>query len=719
MRYKQKYIGKYLVLEKLASGGMAEVFLARMTTTSNISRFVALKTILPNYSEDKSFVSMFEEEAKVALQLSHGNVASIYDFGIEEDRLYLAMDYVQGRNLRQITKKLVQIKKTLLTSYILYIAKEISAGLDYTHNFICNNTGEALNIVHRDVSPQNIMIDFNGSIKLIDFGIAKTTAQLEQTQQGRIKGKFSYMSPEQVAGHKLDGRTDIFSLGIIVWELITNKRLFGASSEIEVLKKVKKCHIPKISSICPDVDIELERIVHKMLEKDRNRRYQKVSEVQIELNRYLNTRHLQFNPQDFSLFLKEIYTKELISIRNALKEYAKIPISTPQTKKKKRKKTVSIPIDEVSKESTPGEETLTATKPTTRNMPDIHTVAMDENSNKYNIKSQSKNNNATSIVDRTEIYKIDTASRHSLIATKSNKQGGAGNKTKSQAISQKYKERSIMRDRRKKKTSKKTKSSSKLASFAALGIFLFVGIKLEPLIIPLFNSFYSQIMEDLNTSPATPCNPSCQSNEVCIQKANASDFHCQVVAQTKAPQKSSSSRNTSINRKISEVNTSSASYRNIEVSSFKDTGGMLSGAEIYVQNPKTKQIIRTGKKTPGVITEMPQSHSRIIVEKNQWYGFKDVSAQKLETKTPITITATKRSRMRYTLDVEPPRNQQLYDIYINNEKLTKNIPLTDSIYSTQDIVIEARSKKTKRVKDRKVLRISRKNITQKITLDIK
>ena len=220
-----KKFGKYSVIKKIASGGMADILLSISLSPTGFGRFVVIKKALAKFSSNLEFNEMFKNEAKVACNLKHKNITPIYEFGIEKEQFFLTMEYILGKNLREITKKIASQRKELGIDNSAYIIKEIASGLNYAHNAIDSNTGLPLNIIHRDVSPQNIMVSFDGEIKLIDFGIAKI-ADSNLTKAGHLKGKFSYMSPEQAQGEKLDEKTDIFCLGIILWELLTGKKTF-------------------------------------------------------------------------------------------------------------------------------------------------------------------------------------------------------------------------------------------------------------------------------------------------------------------------------------------------------------------------------------------------------------------------------------------------------------------------------------------------------------
>ncbi len=316
--------GKYLLLEKIAAGGMAEVYLAKSTGATGLNKFFAIKRILPQFSSNEEFVAMFKDEANVAINLNHSNVVSIFDFGIERSQFYLVMDYVEGRNLRQIINELKKTNKHFKIEQALFMIKEASAGLDHAHRCTDSKSGRPLNITHRDMSPQNIMVSFEGEVKVIDFGIAKAETEQEETKAGTLKGKFGYMSPEQAEGEKIDPRTDVFALGIVLWELLANDRLFTGSNEAAILRKVRDCQIPSIRKVNPTISPELERIVMKALAKDRNIRYQTAGNFHKDLNRFLNTQYPEFSPQDFGLFIRESFQSAYQQGRDKLVEYSRV-----------------------------------------------------------------------------------------------------------------------------------------------------------------------------------------------------------------------------------------------------------------------------------------------------------------------------------------------------------------------------------------------------------
>jgi serine/threonine-protein kinase len=330
--FQPEPFGKYILLEKLATGGMAEVYLAKMPGAENVSKYFAIKRILPQFSGNLEFIEMFKEEAKIAVNLSHSNVVSIYEFGELNGQFYIVMEFVGGRNLRQILNKLGKVGKRFSIDQILFVIGEVAKGLDHAHRSIDGTTGRRLNITHRDMSPQNVMVSFDGEIKIVDFGIAKAESKIENTRAGTLKGKFGYMSPEQADGQEVDFRTDIFSVGIVFWELIAGERLFVANNEINTLRKIRDCVVPSLNKIDPSIPAELERIVNKALARDRNLRYQSCSELQKDISKFMNRQYPDFSPQDFSHFMRSVFTDELKELREKLIQFAKVSGSSMNEK---------------------------------------------------------------------------------------------------------------------------------------------------------------------------------------------------------------------------------------------------------------------------------------------------------------------------------------------------------------------------------------------------
>jgi serine/threonine protein kinase len=275
--------GRYELLDRVSAGGMAEVFRARDTERGGI---VALKRILPQIAEDEEFIRMFEDEARIASQLEHPHIARTLDFGHVDESYYIAFEFVDGRDLRTLFERAVRNQEHPPLDILLYVFTRIGEGLSYAHSRK-DASGAPVSIVHRDVSPQNIVVSYDGDVKLIDFGIAKAAGKVSRTQVGTLKGKFGYMSPEQVrGGAEVDHRADIFSLGICMWELFTLERLFNADNELAVLEKVRSVTIRPPSSRNPDVPAELDRIVLKALAKDVNERYRAAKDLYRDLNHF-------------------------------------------------------------------------------------------------------------------------------------------------------------------------------------------------------------------------------------------------------------------------------------------------------------------------------------------------------------------------------------------------------------------------------------------------
>mgnify|MGYP006286398483 CR=1 FL=1 len=278
---------KYRILRKLDAGGMAAVFLAESESIKGFKRRVAIKRILPHLTKNKRFVQMFLDEARLSLQLQHANIVSVFDIGKADNTFFIVMDFIDGANLKNIIEVRKKRGELIPMEQAIYIVREVCEGLAYAHDQRDLETGEALGIVHRDVSPPNILISRRGEIKLTDFGLAKATSQLEQTDPGVVKGKFSYLSPEAASGLEVDSRADIFSAGIILWELLTGRRLFFGESDYQTVELVRQANIPPMSVANPNVPSELEDILLRALARDADERYQSAPEFGEALTRFL------------------------------------------------------------------------------------------------------------------------------------------------------------------------------------------------------------------------------------------------------------------------------------------------------------------------------------------------------------------------------------------------------------------------------------------------
>jgi serine/threonine-protein kinase len=309
--------GKYVLLDRLAVGGMAEIFLARQEGMEGFEKTVVIKRIRPHLSKQKSFVDMFLDEARLAAQLTHPNIVQIHELGQVGDSYFIAMEYVFGRDMARIIPKAERMGIAFPHVYALKIASEVCEGLYYAHQRT-DAWGNPLHIVHRDVTPENVFVSFDGAVKILDFGIAKARGQTGQTTVGEIKGKASYMSPEQALGMPLDCRSDIFSLGVVLYEWLTGFRLFTGDSEVAVLRSVSEGKIYGPSYFKPDIPPAVEEVVMRALEKDREKRYPTAWDMQRDLDRVLG--ESEFRPSSIHLanFLKQLFSDELEAERARL-----------------------------------------------------------------------------------------------------------------------------------------------------------------------------------------------------------------------------------------------------------------------------------------------------------------------------------------------------------------------------------------------------------------
>jgi len=302
--------GKYCLLERVSVGGMAEVFRARPFNAPGFKRFLAVKRILPNLAEDDEFISMFVDEAKIAVQLNHRHVCQIYELGRLNDSYYIVMEYIAGRDLLKLQQRFRKQKRIMSVTQAGYIASCICDGLDYSHRKVSDN-GEPLNIIHRDVSPQNVLISFDGEVKVIDFGIARAATQNKQTQVGVLKGKFGYMSPEQVAGEHIDHRSDVFAVGVLLWEMLTARRLFRGQTDFATLELVRSAEIDPPSKRNKRVPPEMDAIVMKALARDRDVRYQWASEMADDLREFLARVRPPYTDKTLSGWMVSNFREEL------------------------------------------------------------------------------------------------------------------------------------------------------------------------------------------------------------------------------------------------------------------------------------------------------------------------------------------------------------------------------------------------------------------------
>ena len=301
--------GKYFLLERINVGGMAEVFKARTVGIEGFERIVAIKRILPSVAEDEEFIRMFVDEAKITSQLSHANLAQTFDLGKVDGAFYIAMEYVPGKDLRATFARLERRGERMPLALCAYVLSRVCDGLDYAHRKR-DLAGRDLHIVHRDVSPQNVILGFEGEVKLIDFGIAKAANKVSRTQAGILKGKLGYLSPEQVRGLPLDGRSDIFAAGIVLYELCTGERLFKGDSDARVLEQVQEAQVRPPSLLEPSIPPKLERVILKALARDPGDRYQQAADLAADLQRFLLDLPKPVTRDDVASLMKAMFPDE-------------------------------------------------------------------------------------------------------------------------------------------------------------------------------------------------------------------------------------------------------------------------------------------------------------------------------------------------------------------------------------------------------------------------
>jgi TonB family protein len=328
--------GQYEILERIATGGMAELYRARRSGVEGFQKIVAIKKILPHLADNEEFITMFADEAKLAAQLNHPNIVHIFDLGkIEAGGYFIAMEHVDGRDLRAILQSAREVGNSLPIPLAVYVASKVAAALDYAHRRR-DTEGQELTIVHRDVSPQNILISYEGDIKLCDFGIAKAASKASQTQSGALKGKVQYMSPEQAWGKALDRRSDLFSLGAVLFEMLTEQKLFRGDSDLTVLEKVRAADVVGPSSINPEISKSLEAIVMRALAREPEDRYGNASDMLRDLEAVLYSYTPAPGSADLAIFLHRLQAEEQAIAEAKARESSRPAPAEPEKKRKSK-----------------------------------------------------------------------------------------------------------------------------------------------------------------------------------------------------------------------------------------------------------------------------------------------------------------------------------------------------------------------------------------------
>ena len=321
-------LARYTILGKLATGGMSEVYLARQSGPSGFSKILVLKVILPHLCEDPEFVSMFHNEAKLAALLNHPNVVQIFDFSVEEEGTFMAMEYIDGQDLGRIIDKLEQDGGTLPVPEALRVISDACGALEYAHSFT-DPGGTHLEIIHRDISLDNILVTYSGQVKLVDFGIAKARNLESHTAVGTLRGKFNYMAPELLKGDKLDNRVDIFSMGVVLYRALVGEMPYQGDNHAQLINAIVHRDPPRPREVNPDLPEELEQIMMGALAKDRDQRYQRAGEIQIDLEAYMLGQGRAVMPYHLAQFMGSVFPPGTDSARERYRKLAGITTSTP------------------------------------------------------------------------------------------------------------------------------------------------------------------------------------------------------------------------------------------------------------------------------------------------------------------------------------------------------------------------------------------------------
>ncbi|MFT5429659.1 MAG: serine/threonine protein kinase [Myxococcota bacterium] len=300
--------GKYTLLERIGAGGMAEIWRASLKGVDDFQKILVVKKILPKFAGNRQFITMFVQEAKVTSGLHHANVVQIYELGEENGEYFIAMEYVQGCDLLKVLTKAARSRRPLPPELCVYLVTEVCKGLGYAHS-ATDIHGQPLNIVHLDVSPSNVLLSWDGEVKLTDFGVARASVEGKPSpKDDRLKGKLGYMSPEQVTGKTIDSRSDLFSIGILLYELITLKRLFLGKTDTETLHNIRNADAEPRLKRHPEIPEPIADIIRKALTRNVETRYQTAYEIEEALSQYLFERRMRMTPQRLSGYLSDLFS---------------------------------------------------------------------------------------------------------------------------------------------------------------------------------------------------------------------------------------------------------------------------------------------------------------------------------------------------------------------------------------------------------------------------
>ncbi len=375
-------MSRYRPLVKLGSGGMADVYLAVSRTTAGLEKLAVIKRLRPDIGDDPEevahFKGMFWDEAKLAMLLNHSNVVHTHDAYEENGALYLVMEYIEGQSLNKVQRELSRARKALTPAQCALVMSEVLSGLHYAHE-LKSLAGEKLNIVHRDVSPQNILLGYDGAIKLVDFGVAMASTRSTETRAGTLKGKARYMAPEQVLNNsKLDRRADIYAIGVVLWELVAARKMVAGTNMVEQLVNVLKQDPERLSSVVPDVDPELDAIVHKALAREPDDRYQTAQAMRDALLAFAN-RDGDTRIDEIGALVNETFAKKREEIATIVRE--RLAATAADDSGDLRMSTPDLPVmDEGSERSMPSGQSAPRSAPTSSFTPHGVVQAREESS---------------------------------------------------------------------------------------------------------------------------------------------------------------------------------------------------------------------------------------------------------------------------------------------------------------------------------------------------
>lgn len=314
-------VDRYELLGEIASGGMATVYLARLTGMGGFQRFVAMKRLHPHLASEKEFVEMFLDEARIAARIHHPNVVPILEVGASQLGYYLVMEYIEGDTLARLLARAASSGKRLPVSIALRIAIDMLSGLHAAHE-LHDDQNQPVNLVHRDVSPQNVLVGQDGIARITDFGVARAASRLNATRAGQLKGKIAYMAPEQAAGAELlDRRADVFSAGVVIWESLAQKRLFKAENEAATLSRVIAEPVPELSQIAPMVSAEVSGVVMRALDRDPDKRFPSCAAFADALEAAAALGDKVATPRDLANYVAEVMGAEIAQQREAVRNW--------------------------------------------------------------------------------------------------------------------------------------------------------------------------------------------------------------------------------------------------------------------------------------------------------------------------------------------------------------------------------------------------------------